>query len=1013
MTITVTTVSNNQSFGGWLATTNRLANIASQNTVTVDYTSGGSLSTGNGYVNGYFGANNIYVAAGLSGGNISSNGVLNIVSNTAFKYSSSNLVVLTANSTQSVLTINVDTVSITGNTIFANTISIGNSTVNSVINSTSITANAVTFNTISVGNSTVNSVINSTSLASINSTSITSNSITANVIIANGSFGTANQVLSSNGTSLYWGDVAAGATFVRQTFTANSTVNTTFTITNGYTVNAIDVYENGIKLIVGTEVTANNGTSITLATSALNGSTVDVVGLLSASIYSLNINTVSQGFAFSWTNNHVFNALVDFSTGSNIASAATINLNTATSNRVHITGTTAITAVTLTRGPRTVIFDDVLTLTHNATTNNLPGAANITTAAGDRAIYESDGTTVYCVSYTRASGTAVTGSSITTTETITGNTTLTAASAGYQYIAMTVLGRSITLPDATTVTIGSPKFYFDNTSGGYPVGIRNSAGTLLMSIAAGGAATVSCQSISSAAGVWSITGRNLEPGLITIDNTFSSTYLSTVFKQFVAFDSAKSLHFLELSSGFAAVAVDNTTGAVGTPVTVSATASAIPRTAFMITSTTAIVFYSSTTGTLISVVISLSGATTLTVGTASSTLTAAGAGVEDFSAAPKIAQLASTLYLVSYATATGAGTTSVAAFQVSGGTTVTLGSAVNIIATNNVIDSTTTYALTATTGLVIYLSGAASPYTISAVVVSVTNANPPVCTVGTPAAGGTRADTAAPASCLLSSTKALITPDTNNTIVGAQAFTISGTSVSVGAVLTVETIASYSGALRYIGEGVRGRYNPVLFPLTATTALFSYTESTARTSRAVILTESSGTMTKGTILFNSISSGVLPKIGMIVPQGTTEFIAMKSSGSSTDSTLTLLANSHKISGTSITTGLSTGALSEAGATSSIGSGSTLMIRLTTGVYVIGNSSGGGNAGPLALCVMKSSGDAIDYRGAIRMPDIRSATFSKKLDVSSNRIVILSNAIASTIADVNGLQIRLLNIEIAS
>ena len=286
MTITVTTVANNQSFGGWLATTNRLANIASQNTVTIDYTSGGSLSTGNGYVNGYFGANNIYVAAGLSGGNISSNGVLNIVSNTAFKYSSSNLVVLTANSTQSVLAINVNTISFTGNTNF--------------------------INTISIGNSTVNSVINSTSLASINSTSITSNSITANVIIANGSFGTANQVLSSNGTGLYWADVAAGATFVRQLFTANSTVNTSFTITNGYTVNAIDIYKNGVKLIVGTEVTANNGTSITLAAPATIGTIIDVVGLLSAAIYSLNINTVSQGFAFSWTNNHVFNSNVTF-----------------------------------------------------------------------------------------------------------------------------------------------------------------------------------------------------------------------------------------------------------------------------------------------------------------------------------------------------------------------------------------------------------------------------------------------------------------------------------------------------------------------------------------------------------------------------------------------------------------------------------------------------------------------------------------------------------------------------
>lgn len=98
---------------------------------------------------------------------------------------------------------------------------------------------------------------------------------------------------------------------------------------------------------------------------------------------------------------------VELLTGAAIASAATVNLDTSTGNRVHVTGTTTITAVTLTRGPRTVIFDGILTLTHHATNNNLPGAANITTAAGDRAIYESDGTTVYCVAYTRKDGTPV------------------------------------------------------------------------------------------------------------------------------------------------------------------------------------------------------------------------------------------------------------------------------------------------------------------------------------------------------------------------------------------------------------------------------------------------------------------------------------------------------------------------------------------------------------------------------------------------------------------------------
>lgn len=103
-----------------------------------------------------------------------------------------------------------------------------------------------------------------------------------------------------------------------------------------------------------------------------------------------------------------FNKAINGAAGANIASASTVNLSAATGNVVHITGTTTITAVTLAGGMfRTVIFDDALTLTHHATNNNLPGAANITTAAGDRAVYWSDGTTVWCVSYTRATGAPV------------------------------------------------------------------------------------------------------------------------------------------------------------------------------------------------------------------------------------------------------------------------------------------------------------------------------------------------------------------------------------------------------------------------------------------------------------------------------------------------------------------------------------------------------------------------------------------------------------------------------
>ena len=92
----------------------------------------------------------------------------------------------------------------------------------------------------------------------------------------------------------------------------------------------------------------------------------------------------------------------------NIASAETVDLTAATSNTAHITGTTGIGAFTMTSGQVIdLVFDGALTLTHHATTNNLPGAASITTAAGDRARYWYDGTAVWCVAYQKASGAAL------------------------------------------------------------------------------------------------------------------------------------------------------------------------------------------------------------------------------------------------------------------------------------------------------------------------------------------------------------------------------------------------------------------------------------------------------------------------------------------------------------------------------------------------------------------------------------------------------------------------------
>lgn len=97
-----------------------------------------------------------------------------------------------------------------------------------------------------------------------------------------------------------------------------------------------------------------------------------------------------------------------------LASAATVNIGAASGNYIHITGTTTITAFdSITAGvERLLVFDGALTLTHNGTSLILPTGANITTAAGDVALFESEGSGNWrCVIYQRKDGTSLAGSS--------------------------------------------------------------------------------------------------------------------------------------------------------------------------------------------------------------------------------------------------------------------------------------------------------------------------------------------------------------------------------------------------------------------------------------------------------------------------------------------------------------------------------------------------------------------------------------------------------------------------
>jgi Chaperone of endosialidase len=135
---------------------------------------------------------------------------------------------------------------------------------------------------------------------------------------ANGSFGTANQVLTTNGSVAYWSTVSSGgggALPARQIYTANGSVNT-FTVTGGYYANNLDVYLNGVKLVNGTEANVQNGSTFTILTgNPANGSIIEVVGTSSltttgvSTIVNQQITANGSANSFAITNGYIPNGI--------------------------------------------------------------------------------------------------------------------------------------------------------------------------------------------------------------------------------------------------------------------------------------------------------------------------------------------------------------------------------------------------------------------------------------------------------------------------------------------------------------------------------------------------------------------------------------------------------------------------------------------------------------------------------------------------------------------------------
>tara|TARA_R100000315_G_C5235736_1_gene147994 strand:- start:7174 stop:8385 length:1212 start_codon:yes stop_codon:yes gene_type:complete len=194
-------------------------------------------------------------------------------------------------------------------------------------------------------------------------------------------------------------------------------------------------------------------------------------------------------------------ALTEGGTGASTAAAARTNLEVGITkkgsdfasgsptvptdgNYFDVTGTTTITAFTVAANRHFFCqFDGALQLTHNATDLDLPGEANITTAAGDVAEFFSTASNdVQCVNYTKADGTAVVasaggGPSVGTNAVIRTNATNIAETINIRDHAATCTADA----SADTINKGTDDGFADNDT----VQFENSGGALPAGLAAG------------------------------------------------------------------------------------------------------------------------------------------------------------------------------------------------------------------------------------------------------------------------------------------------------------------------------------------------------------------------------------------------------------------------------------------------------------------------------------------------------------------------------------------------
>lgn len=265
----------------------------------------------------------------------------------------------------------------------------------------------------------------------------------------------------------------------------------------------------------------------------------------------------------------------------------------------------------------------------------------------------------------------VPGASGTGGTTLTGNVTLTSASAASMVVTPTTPGLYATLPDATTCTKGISLFAIYN-AGEYDYGIKNSTGTQLGWVRSQTGAVIGLADNAAAAGIWETAGVE-KTGITAMYSNL--TILSNQTPIYILVDANRTTFITSNGSAIYAITYDSSTQSWG--------ALTLVRT---VTSGT---FYAALSGANQIVVVSCDATTAMeTV-----TLTLAGTGITTNSAVPTTLAgnctggigrviAVSTSWVVSYGRAT---TTSAIRAITIAGTVPTVGAEVVVVSASGVV----------------------------------------------------------------------------------------------------------------------------------------------------------------------------------------------------------------------------------------------------------------------------------------------------------------------------------------